>query len=101
MTSEPLMLAGALLAGLVAGTVFFAGLWWTVQRLPAAKHPGLLVVGSMLLRTALTLGVFFLAGHGHLDRMLACLAGFVTARFLVMRWTRDRTPKEKAHATES
>jgi F1F0 ATPase subunit 2 len=101
MTSELPTLTGALFAGLLAGTAFFAGLWWTVQRMTTARHPGLLIAGSLLLRTALALGVFFLAGRGHLDRMLACLAGFVIARFLVMRWTRARTPKEDAHATES
>lgn len=101
MTSSLLALLGALLAGFLAGGAFFIGLWWTVQRLPSVKHPALLMAGSLILRTALALSVFLLAGGGHLDRILACLAGFVIARFLVTRGIRVRTPTEDTHAAES
>lgn len=101
MTSDLLILTGALLAGWLVGAAFFGGLWWTVRRLPDAKNPGLLMVGSLVLRTTLVLGVFFLVGRGHFDRILVCLAGLIVARYLVMRWTRAKAPKENAHAPES
>ena len=37
--SEALTLILALLAGAVLGTIFFAGLWWTIQRGVSSKQP--------------------------------------------------------------
>jgi F1F0 ATPase subunit 2 len=94
MTSNPLECLAALLAGILAGSVFFGGLWWTVKRLATAKHPALLMVGGAVLRTGLVLGVFLLAGRDHLDRMLAALVGFVIARIVIVRLTRPKPSTE-------
>jgi F1F0 ATPase subunit 2 len=93
-----LWLGLALLAGMVLGALYFGGLWWTVQRLTSARHPGLLFLASFIGRTAVTLAGFFLIAGGRWQRLLACLAGFVLARFLlVRRWQPDpaagRRPK--------
>lgn len=93
MTIDPLPLAAAAGAGLLAGGLFFGGLWLTVRRLPAARHPGLLMAASTLARFAGALAIFFLAGRGHFDRVLACLAGFAIARWLIVRLTRPQ-PEE-------
>lgn len=90
MTTESLLLIGTLFVGVMAGVLFFGGLWLTVQRLPSAKHPGLLMAGSSALRMAIVLALFFIVGRAHLDRMLICLAGFLLARFLVTRQTSKR-----------
>lgn len=80
----------SLAAGLALGTFFFGGLWWTVRRLPTLKRPALVVFCSLLLRTGVTLGGFFVLASGHWQRLLGCLAGFALARG-VSRWLSRRT----------
>ena len=85
----------SLASGLVLGAFFFGGLWWTVSRLPTFERPALVVICSLLLRTGVTLGGFFVLSSGHWQRLLACLAGFALAR-LMSRWAtrigRTRAP---------
>jgi F1F0 ATPase subunit 2 len=70
------------------GVFFFGGLWWTVRRGLSSKRPASLFLGSLLLRTSIILAGFYFVSGGHWDRLLACLLGFVIARFLVTRLTR-------------
>ena len=80
--------------GQVLGAFFFGGLWWTLRGLPTFEHPVLVVICSLLLRTAVTLGGFFALSSGHWQRLLGCLAGFALARLLVRGMTRiDREPE--------
>lgn len=67
-------------AGLLLGTFFFSGLWWTAQRLATVKYPVLLALASFLVRTAVVLGGFYLLISGGLPRLAAALAGFVVVR---------------------
>jgi F1F0 ATPase subunit 2 len=87
--NENLMLALALGMGSLLGVFFFGGLWWTIQKGVNAKHPGLWLFSSMLLRTVITLAGFYVMAAGHWQRFLACLIGFVIARFIVLRLTRS------------
>jgi F1F0 ATPase subunit 2 len=73
----------ALLTGLLAGAIFFGGLWWTVKRGFSAKRPALLFAGSLLLRTAITLAGFYLVAGPDWKRLLLCLTGFAAARTIV------------------
>ena len=41
----------SLLAGVVLGIMFFAGLWWTIQKGVCTRNPATLFGGSLLLRT--------------------------------------------------
>jgi F1F0 ATPase subunit 2 len=75
--------AFALLAGISIGVLFFAGLWWTVQKSVSSRQPGVLFAGSFLLRTALALSGFYFVGSGSFSRLAACLAGFIVGRMLV------------------
>ncbi len=95
MTAEigTMLLAG--LAGGVLGVLFFGGLWWTVRKATSAAHPALWIAPSALIRMLVTLGGFYLAAGADWQRMLACTAGFILARQLVLRWTR-----EEDHATQ-
>lgn len=77
----------AFLAGLLLGLLYFGGLWLTVQRLPAARHPGVLTLASLIIRLGVTLAVFYLVMAGRWERLLVCLAGFFLVRFvLIRRW---------------
>lgn len=79
----------AAVAGSLLGAFFFGGLWWTVRRGVASQHPALWFLGSALLRMGVTVTGFYFVGGGEWRRLLACLLGFVAARFIVIRLTRS------------
>ena len=84
--TSSLALAGV--AGLLLGAIFFGGLWWTVQKGVSSKRSALWFFGSLLLRTSIALAGFYFIAHGHWERLLVCLLGFVIARLIVTRLTR-------------
>jgi F1F0 ATPase subunit 2 len=90
---EAPVLALALLAGGVLGAIFFGGLWWTVRVGISSKWTAVLFLGSLLLRTAIVLAGFYFVSQGDWRKVLACLFGFLIARFLVVLLT--RVPIEK------
>jgi F1F0 ATPase subunit 2 len=75
----------ALAVGIGLGVVFFGGLWLTLLKLPASRWPTLLMLGSLVGRTAITLAGFYLVMDGNWQRLLACVLGFVLARQLLIR----------------
>ena len=77
----------AVAAGLGLGIIFYGGLWWTVRRGITAREPALWFVGSLVLRLALVAAGFYLVGDSQLPRLLACLAGFIIARVVVLHLT--------------
>ena len=97
--SEVLQTALALLAGMLLGVMFFGGLSWTVRKGLASPRPAQWFIGSLLLRTAITLtGFYFVAGTDW-KKMLACLLGFIIARIIVTRLTALPMAKETGHAS--
>jgi F1F0 ATPase subunit 2 len=86
-----LALAGALLAGVTLGTIFFGGLWWTVRRGAVSPTPTRWFLGSLVLRSAIVVAGFYAVGAGQPLRLGMCLLGFVLARAIVMRTTRPRS----------
>ena len=95
--NEFLGLVLALAAGLSLGAIFFGGLWWTVRKGVSSKRPAFWFLGSLLLRMSLVLVGFYFVGRGNWQRLVACLLGFIIARFCVMRLT--RTTVEHSHFT--
>ena len=81
----------AFIAGTAIGAMFFGGLWFTVKKLVQSKRPALWFLSSLILRIAITLTGFYFIAHGNWLRMLVCLLGFITARFIVIRLTADNT----------
>jgi F1F0 ATPase subunit 2 len=75
-----LVLAAAGLAGFLLGLGFFGGLWWTVRRIPVSRHPGVLIMISLLLRMSVVLACFYLILQLHWQALLAALVGFTLAR---------------------
>jgi F1F0 ATPase subunit 2 len=84
---ETLILVLDGMIGVLLGILFFGGLWWTVRRGVSSKHPAFLFVGSTLLRTGVVLAGFYFVSGGRWERILACLLGFVIARFIIVRLT--------------
>jgi len=102
--NETLTLALAWVTGGVLGTIFFGGLWWTIRKGVSSKQPAPWFFGSLLLRMSIALTGFYFVSGGHWDRLLACLLGFVIARFIVTRLTgppvehHNSPAKEAGHA---
>jgi F1F0 ATPase subunit 2 len=94
--SETFILILAWMAGLMLGSVFFGGLWWTVHRGVVSKQPALLFMCSFVLRMGITVSGFLLVGRGDWKRLVMCLVGFVIARLIVIWLTRQ--PMEASHA---
>jgi len=76
--------------GVLLGAIFFGGLWWTVRKGLSSRRPALWFLSSQLLRTSVTLTGFYLIAGGRWERLMACLVGFISARFVVARMTRSR-----------
>ncbi|OIR06589.1 N-ATPase, AtpR subunit [mine drainage metagenome] len=83
--SEMLILTLVTIAGLFLGVCFFGSLWWTIRRGLTSKRPALLFIGSLLLRTSITLTSFYFIANGDLARLLMCLLGFIIGRFIMVR----------------
>ena len=98
--NETLTLLLAWVAGGVLGTIFFGGLWWTVRNGVSSKQPALWFLGSLLLRMSIALAGFYFVSGGHWDRLLACLLGFVIARFIVTRLTGSPVEHNNSPAKE-
>ncbi len=81
-----------LLAGMGLGLFYFSGIWWTLRRLPNARRPAFLILGSFALRMTACALVFYLVMDGHWDGLIIALLGFLLIRrVLIRRWgTRPR-----------
>jgi len=88
------MIVIALISGLILGILFFGGLWFTVKKTLGAKYAGLWFAGSSILRTAMVLTGFYFIAQSGLTTLLMSVAGFVAARFLVLRITKRIEQKE-------
>lgn len=89
MNHDELLLMVAWLVGGALGAFFFGGLWWTVRKSLTASNPALWIFSSVLLRTGVTLAGFYGFAGGDWQRLLACLVGFVMARQIIIRLTRE------------
>lgn len=85
----------AALGGAVLGLFYFAGLWFTLRRLPGHPHPALWVIGSFILRLAVSLAGFYviLGSDRNLTRLGIALLAFLAARVALTRWLRPPTPE--------
>jgi F1F0 ATPase subunit 2 len=95
------MLALAGVVGVILGTVFFGGLWWTVRKALSSPRPALWLLGSGLLRMSVALAGFYFVGRGHWERLWLCLLGFIVARLIVTRLTRPLVAQDNSQAPEA
>ena len=98
--NEPLYLAFAGLGGGMLGIIFFGGLWWTIRRGVLSSQPALWFLGSLLVRMSIVLVGFYLIGQGRWERLVACLVGFILARFTVTYLTRSPSTDHFSHGME-
>jgi F1F0 ATPase subunit 2 len=89
-------------AGVVAGLVFFGGLWWTSQRLVTSRRPGLLVVGSLLVRMIVVAGTLVLLARIDVVLLVGAVIGLVAARTALTRAAmQGRLPAPDAASDDS
>jgi F1F0 ATPase subunit 2 len=88
--SETVYLLLAFIGGLLLGGFFYGCLRWTVRRGLDSPRPAAWFLISYLVRMAVALVSFYAISAGSLPRLIACLFGFVFARFLVMRFDSER-----------
>ena len=83
----------AFVVGVLLGTIFFGGLWLTIQRGLVSQRSSLSsplwFLGSLLLRMGIVLTGFYFVGRNDWERLLFCLLGFLTARFTISRVIRE------------
>ena len=72
-------------AGIGLGMFYFWGLWLTVRRLPTARRPLIMSVSSFFGRLAVVFFGFYYGTGGRWERLIACLAGFLVVRIVVVR----------------
>ena len=84
----------AFIGGMLLGTLFFGGLWFTVKKAVASKIPALWVLSSFLFRVSITLVGFYFIGLGDWKKLVVCLVGFIVARFVVIHYTKSIDEKE-------
>lgn len=82
MNSTMLIMLNAF-GGLLLGSFFYLGLYWTVKRGLTSKHPGLLFASSFFIRTAVVLFGILLLTRGIFSALVPCMAGLILSRLLV------------------
>jgi F1F0 ATPase subunit 2 len=81
--NEYIYMTIALAGGMATGLLFFGGLWLTVKKSLASRTPALWLIGSFLLRSAVTMvGFYYLSGDDW-RRLIICLVGFIIARTFI------------------
>ena len=96
--SEILVLVPALAIGVTLGTIFFAGLWWTVRRGLSSEYPALWFFSSLLLRTGIALTGFYCVARDSRGKLLMCLFGFFIAHQIVIWFA--QTAEKKSFLTQ-
>jgi F1F0 ATPase subunit 2 len=75
--------------GITLAILYSSALWWTVNRLPVAKRPVLLIMTSYWLRMVVVASCFYLVMDHSWDRLAAAFAGFFITRTLLVRRARE------------
>jgi F1F0 ATPase subunit 2 len=76
-------------AGIVLGTLFFSGLWFTVKKAITSKIPAIWFFSSFTLRVCLVMiGYYYIAPGGWLP-LIVCTFGFIVARVVVTHITKS------------
>ena len=92
--NEILSLVLPLVTGILLGTFFFGGLWWTVKKGIVSKQPALWFFSSLIIRMGVTLTGFYVISLGQWERFVMCLVGFIIARAIITRVTRTSSDNQ-------
>lgn len=101
MTIPLLHLLLAFVVGVGIGTFYFSGLMWTLTNLPGAKRPGLWLTISFWVRAGIAVTGFYSIMAEDWKRLLVSLAGFMTARLLIVSLVRLKPAMREIARAES
>jgi F1F0 ATPase subunit 2 len=87
--NDSIMIATIFGAGLLLGTIFYGGLYWTVKKGLASHYAGWWFTVSLWLRLGIAAGGFYLIGQDDWQRYVICFVGFIIARVAVVLLTKD------------
>lgn len=97
MSPDTYMPILSLAGGVVAGIVFFGGLYLTTRRVASARRPALLVLSSFFSRMAVVAAGAWLAGTGgSYVGLLAYVIGMIAVRVVLVARVRRREEAEGA-----
>jgi F1F0 ATPase subunit 2 len=85
MNEQSLMLLAAFLWGLVLGTIYFAGLWYSIRFVLNRNHTALWMSVSFLFRTLLVLAGFYWIMDNNWLPLVISLTGFLLVRTLLIK----------------
>lgn len=91
MTDAQIAWIVAVVGGGAVGGVYFATLWWTVQRAARASRPMLLIAGSFLVRGMIAAALLVGLAAGDPWRLLGAVGAFLVVRTVIVRLVRART----------
>ncbi|MEO8765752.1 MAG: ATP synthase subunit I [Ginsengibacter sp.] len=94
MMNEASYMILAFIGGLLLGTLFFGGLWFTVKKAVTSKIPALWIFSSFFLRISIALIGFYFIGAGAWQRLIIAVIGFIAARFMVIHLTKSIEDKK-------
>ncbi|MFO8068586.1 MAG: ATP synthase subunit I [Alkalibacterium sp.] len=81
--------------GVILGIIFFGGLYWTIQKLTEVKQPGLLMIGSLIVRMAVLLSVLFYVSKSGYKGILYAMLGMFLVRVIMIFKIEKTTEKLK------
>lgn len=114
-SSAILILGIAAVVGVVLGLIFYGGLYWTISRGLASKHPALWFLFSLLARVSIVIaGFYFVSSYSiqgssfalapalshstepvlQMERLISCLLAF-TVTGLIIRWLGRPSKQER------
>ncbi|MFY9261570.1 MAG: ATP synthase subunit I [Gallionella sp.] len=69
--------------GLLLGSIFFGGLWWTVRRAMTSPHPAIWFLISLIVRSGVVVFGFYAIAGQDWQRWVSCMLGLILARFII------------------
>lgn len=85
MAQQVLMLMVGAAVGALMGTFYFGGLWLTLRRARDTRRPAMWLGLSLLARTLVVAGVFYLLATTSWSQLGAALLGLLAARGFLLR----------------
>jgi F1F0 ATPase subunit 2 len=91
---EVLYMILSFIAGLLLGTLFFGGLWFTVKKIVNTRTPAIWFFSSFIFRMGITLLGFYGIARNNWYSLLVCVGGFIVARFVIIYFTKSIDEKK-------
>ena len=89
MINEWIMYIALTFVGILIGTFFYGGLYFTTKKGLISHQPALWFALSALIRIGISLSAFYLIAGYDWKRLIMCIAGFIISKPLVVRLVKE------------